>query len=108
MSVFIIDSACNAVYYITKMHFHTLYSVSACPVVLQKDEGSDDDVDDTLTEEKHASDLDNESEQVSGEEEFTEEERSPGTEAAAGSAEQSTATSVRKRKPQGPSSPEAT
>ncbi|KAG7328439.1 hypothetical protein KOW79_008383 [Hemibagrus wyckioides] len=77
-------------------------------VVLKKDEGSDDDMDDTLTEEKHASDLDNESERVSGEEEFTEEEGSPGTETAAGNAEQSSETSVRKRKPQGPSSPEAT
>lgn len=85
--------------------------ISACPVVLQKDEGSEDEVDDTLTEEKHASDLDNESEMVSGEvsqEEFTEEEGSPGTEAAAGSSERSTEASVRKRKPQGPNSPEAT
>lgn len=65
-------------------------------------------MDDTLTEEKHASDQDNESERVSGEEEFTEEEGSPSTEVAAGSIEQSTETSVRKRKPQGPNSPEAT
>lgn len=86
-----------------------LYSyISACLVILQKDEGSEDEVDDTLTEEKHASDLDNESELVSGEEEFTEEEGSPGTEAAAGSSEQSTEASVRKRKPQGPNSPETT
>lgn len=65
-------------------------------------------MDDTLTEEKHTSDLDNESEKVSGEEEFTEEEGSPGTEAAAASSEQAIETSVRKRKAQGPNSPEAT
>ncbi|XP_053489158.1 thioredoxin-related transmembrane protein 4 [Ictalurus furcatus] len=77
-------------------------------VVLQKDEGSEDELEDTLTEEKQASDLDNDSEKVSGEEEFTEEEGSPGTEAAAGSSERSTETSVRKRKPPGPNSPKAT
>ncbi|XP_017332142.1 thioredoxin-related transmembrane protein 4 isoform X1 [Ictalurus punctatus] len=77
-------------------------------VVLQKDEGSEDELEDTLTEEKQASDLDNDSEKVSGEEEFTEEEGSPGTEAAAGSSERSTETAVRKRKPPGPSSPKAT
>lgn len=65
-------------------------------------------MDDTLTEEKPASDLDNESERVSGEEELTEEEGSPGSEAAAGTSEPSTETSVRKRKPQDPNSPEAT
>lgn len=64
-------------------------------------------MDDTLTEEKHASDLDNESERVSGEEEFTEEEGSPGTEAAATTSE-SIETSVRKRKPLVPDSSEAT
>ncbi|KAF7704558.1 thioredoxin-related transmembrane protein 4 [Silurus meridionalis] len=75
-------------------------------VVLQKDDGSEDEVDDTLIEEKHTSDLDNESERVSGEEEeFTEEEGSPGTEAAAGGSAQVT---MRKRKPQGSNSPEAT
>lgn len=75
-------------------------------VVLQKDEGSEDEMDDTLTEEKQASDLDNGSEIVSGEEEFSEEEENPGT--AAGSTEQSSEPSVRKRKPQSPNVPEAT
>lgn len=65
-------------------------------------------MDDILTEEKHTSDLDNESERVSGDEEFTEEEGSPGAEAASGSSEPSIEISVRKRKPQGPNSPKAT
>lgn len=113
--VFIINSVCSrqmqcCILYHRNAFLHFILSthVSACTVVLQNDEGSEDEVDNTLTEEKHVSDLDNESERLSGEEELTDEEGSPGTEAAAGNAEQSTETSVRKRKPQGPISPEAT
>ncbi|TSM77316.1 Thioredoxin-related transmembrane protein 4 [Bagarius yarrelli] len=75
-------------------------------VVLQKVEGSEDEMDDTLTEEKHASDLDDGSEMVSGEEEFSEEDDNPGT--AARITEQSSEPSVRKRKSQSPSIPEDT
>ena len=69
-------------------------------------------MDDTVTEEKHMSDLDNESERVSGEE-STEDEGGVVTEAATGSDEQpqtegAVEGSVRKRKPQGPNSPEGT
>lgn len=93
---------------IIQFKFIHSYPISTCSVILQKEECSEDEVDDTLTEEKHASDLDNESERVSGDEEFTEEEGSPGAEAAVVSRETSVETSVRKRKPQGPDSPEAT
>lgn len=77
-----------------------------------KDEASEDEADDTVTEEKRMSDADNESERVSGEE-STEEEGGPVTEVATGSPEQplpeeAAEGSVRKRKPQGPNSPEGT
>ncbi|XP_036450023.1 thioredoxin-related transmembrane protein 4 [Colossoma macropomum] len=82
------------------------------PVLYTKDEGSEDEVDDTVTEEKRMSDQDNESERVSGEE-STEEEGGAVTEVATGSTEQpqtegAAEGSVRKRKPQGPNSPEGT
>uniref|UniRef100_A0AAR2J5H7 Thioredoxin domain-containing protein n=2 Tax=Pygocentrus nattereri TaxID=42514 RepID=A0AAR2J5H7_PYGNA len=82
------------------------------PALYAKDEGSEDEVDDTVTEEKRTSDLDNESERVSGEE-STEEEGGAVTEVAAGSTEEPQTEapaegSVRKRKPQGPNSPEGT
>ncbi|XP_066536262.1 thioredoxin-related transmembrane protein 4 [Hoplias malabaricus] len=82
------------------------------PVVYVKDDGSEDEMDDTVTEEKRMSDLDNESERVSGEE-STEEEGGPVTEVSVGSSEQpqpegASEGSVRKRKPQGSNSPEGT
>ncbi|KAG9268740.1 thioredoxin-related transmembrane protein 4 [Astyanax mexicanus] len=82
------------------------------PVMYAKDEGSEDEADDTVTEEKRTSDLENESERVSGEE-STEEEGGPITEVAASSTDQpqaegTTDSSLRKRKPQGPNSPEGT
>ncbi|XP_072545365.1 thioredoxin-related transmembrane protein 4 [Salminus brasiliensis] len=82
------------------------------PVVYTKDEGSEDEVDDTVTEEKRMSDLDNESERVSGED-STDEEGGSITEVAPGSIDQpqvegTADSSVRKRKPQGPNSPEET
>ncbi|XP_062863310.1 thioredoxin-related transmembrane protein 4 [Trichomycterus rosablanca] len=77
-------------------------------VVYLKDEGSEDEVDESLTEERRTSDLDMESEKVSGEEESTEDEEGPSTTAAAGSSEQSAEISVRKRKAKSAASPEGT
>ncbi|XP_026085977.1 thioredoxin-related transmembrane protein 1-like [Carassius auratus] len=71
-------------------------------VVIVKEEVSEEEVEDILTEEKHASDLDNESERVSGDE-STEEEGAMSDGATAGSdqppPEGAAESSVRKRKP---------
>ncbi|XP_055028553.2 thioredoxin-related transmembrane protein 4 [Misgurnus anguillicaudatus] len=80
-------------------------------VVILKDEMSEEEVDDLVTEEKRTSDLDNESERVSGEE-STEEEGLSSDTAISGSDQPSPAgaaeSSVRKRKPQGPNALEGT
>uniref|UniRef100_A0A8C1GBW8 Thioredoxin-related transmembrane protein 4 n=1 Tax=Cyprinus carpio TaxID=7962 RepID=A0A8C1GBW8_CYPCA len=80
-------------------------------VVIVKEEVSEEEVEDILTEEKHASDLDNESERVSGDE-STEEEGAISDGAAAGSdqppSEGAAESSVRKRKPQAQNTTEGT
>ncbi|CAM4642719.1 hypothetical protein PO909_012151 [Leuciscus waleckii] len=73
-------------------------------VVIVKEEVSEEEV-----EEKHTSDLDNESERVSGDD-STEEEEGVMTDGAGSGSEQmpSAESSVRKRKPQGPDTAEGT
>ncbi|ROI68676.1 Thioredoxin-related transmembrane protein 4 [Anabarilius grahami] len=80
-------------------------------VVIVKEEVSEEEVEDILTEEKRASDLDNESERVSGDE--STEEEGPLTDGAASGSEQPASegaaeSSVRKRKPQEQNTAEGT
>uniref|UniRef100_A0A8C1XVU4 Thioredoxin-related transmembrane protein 4 n=1 Tax=Cyprinus carpio TaxID=7962 RepID=A0A8C1XVU4_CYPCA len=80
-------------------------------VVIVKEEVSEEEVEDILMEEKHTSNLDNESERVSGDE-STEEEGAISDGAAAGSdqpsSEGAAESSVRKRKPQAQNTTEGT
>ncbi|XP_067223600.1 thioredoxin-related transmembrane protein 4 [Chanodichthys erythropterus] len=80
-------------------------------VVIVKEEVSEEEVEDILTEEKRASDLDNESERVSGDE--STEEEGPLTDGAASGSEQPASegaaeSSVRKRRPQEQNTAEGT
>ncbi|RXN18659.1 thioredoxin-related transmembrane 4 [Labeo rohita] len=80
-------------------------------VVIVKEEVSEEEVEDIMMEEKRTSDLDNESERVSGDE-STEEEGQTSDGAAGGSdqppSEEAAESSVRKRKPQGSNTTEGT
>ncbi|XP_073683338.1 thioredoxin-related transmembrane protein 4 [Garra rufa] len=80
-------------------------------VVIVKEEVSEEEVEDVMMEEKHTSDLDNESERVSGDE--STEEEGQMSDGAAGSSDQppsegAAESSVRKRKPQGSNTTEGT
>lgn len=87
------------------------FNLCVCAVVIVKEEVSEEEVEDILMEEKHTSDLDNESERVSGDE-STEEEGAISDGAAAGSdqppSEGAAESSVRKRKPQAQNTTEGT
>lgn len=80
-------------------------NLCVCAVVIVKEEVSEEEVEDILMEEKHTSDLDNDSEPVSGDE-STEEEGAAGSDQSP--SEGAAESSVRKRKPQEQNTTEGT
>ncbi len=81
-------------------------NLCVCVVVIVKEEVSEEEVEDILMEEKHTSDLDNESERVSGDESTEEEGSAAGSDQSP--SEGAAESSVRKRKPQEQNTTEGT